>query len=230
MPGRRATRNRRSQDLSFCKLIIYTAANVYCASGRAKDEPPSPTFARDALIQDPPAIESHRESPSSEDSHQPPPASVVPQFQTFGADPSTYDDPTIYHLREILPSMPEAEKQDVLGVTTYPHDDLHDLTPGTPPDRDFTNAKPQHQVTATTFATYLEPFIRDITEEDLAFLRERVSNTTLITTTLLTKVRVIGSTLLLCQDEARNHTKRCGRRKMAISRPIMNKRLEKEQH
>jgi len=125
--------------------------------------------------------------------------------------------------------MPEAEKKDILGVTTYPHDDLHDLTPGTPPDRDFTNAKPQHQVTATTFATYLEPFIRDITEEDLAFLRERVSATTAITTTSLTKARVTVSILLLCPDEAQNHTKRCGLRKMGILRLSMNKRLEKDQ-
>ena len=156
------------------------STNVYLAIGGTKDESHSPKFALDAEIQDAPATESHKGSPSSEDSHQPPPASIIPQFQTFGSDPSTYDDPTIYHLREILPGMPEDEKKEILGVTTYPPDDLHDLTPGTPPDRDFTNAKPQHQVTATTFATYLEPFIRDITEEDLAFLRERVCKTTVI--------------------------------------------------
>lgn len=150
--------------------------NLFHTTVVADAEFNSPKPGEDTEMPDVPAMESAKDSPSSEDSHQPPPASAIPQFQTFGADPSTYDDPTIYHLRDILPDMDEQEKKDILGVAVYPHDDLHDLTPGTPPDRDFTNAKPQHQVSATAFATYLEPFVRDITEEDLAFLRERVSN------------------------------------------------------
>lgn len=150
--------------------------NLFHVTVVADVDPDSPKPGEDTEMPDVPAMESAKDSPSSDDSHQPPPASAIPQFQTFGADPSTYDDPTIYHLRDILPDMDEQEKKDILGVAVYPHDDLHDLTPGTPPDRDFTNAKPQHQVSATAFATYLEPFVRDITEEDLAFLRERVSD------------------------------------------------------
>ncbi|KAF2751413.1 hypothetical protein M011DRAFT_464150 [Sporormia fimetaria CBS 119925] len=113
-------------------------------------------------------------SPSvSDTSHQPAPAPMVPQYQTFGPDPSTFDDPTIYHIREVTPEMTEEEKKAIYCVAQYPPSDLHDLTPGTPPDKDFSNAKPASQVTAGVFANYVEPFIRPLTEEDMAFLKER---------------------------------------------------------
>lgn len=118
-------------------------------------------------------------SSASDESHQPAPALPVPQFQTFGPDPSTFDDPTIYHIRDTSPGMPDEEKENIYGVAQYPHDDLHDLTPGTPPDRDFSNAKPPNQATATTFANYLEPYVRPMAEEDIAFLRERVGRVNL---------------------------------------------------
>jgi len=114
-------------------------------------------------------------SPSSEIAHQPPPAPAVPQYQTFGPDPSKFPDPTIYHIRELTPDMTEDEKKAILCVADYPHDDLHHLTPGTPPDRDFSNAKPSNQVSANTFQTWVEPFIRPLTEEDLSFLKDKVS-------------------------------------------------------
>ena len=72
------------------------------------------------------------------------------------------------------PGMSEEEIKEIYAVAVYPHDDLHDLIPGTPPDKDFSNAKPTNQVAANTFATYIEPYFRPFTEEDLAFLRERV--------------------------------------------------------
>ncbi|KAF2470952.1 uncharacterized protein BDR25DRAFT_303536 [Lindgomyces ingoldianus] len=113
-------------------------------------------------------------SPSiSEASHQPPPAPAIPQFQTFGPDPSKFDDPTIYHIRDVTPGMTEEEIKEIYCVAEYPPSDLHDLTPGTPPDKDFSNAKPASQVNATVFANYVEPYIRPLTEEDVAFLRER---------------------------------------------------------
>lgn len=113
-------------------------------------------------------------SPSlSEVSHQPAPAPSVPHFQTFGPDPSTFDDPTIYHIREITADMDDEEKKRIYCVADYPESDLHDLTPGTPPDKDFSNAKPASQVNASVFANYVEPYIRPLTEEDVAFLKER---------------------------------------------------------
>ena len=96
-------------------------------------------------------------------------------MQTFGEDPSTFDDPTIYHIREVSDDMTEEEKKDILNVAEHPHSDLHDLTPGTPPDRDFSNAKADHRVTQNQFSQYLEPYVRPLMQEDLTFLEERVS-------------------------------------------------------
>ena len=110
----------------------------------------------------------------SEISHQPAPAIAKPNYQTFGPDPSKFDDPTIYHIREIHPDMTEEEMRDVLCVADYPHDDLHSLTCGTPPDRDFSNAKPSNQTSFSAFLNYVEPYIRPLTDEDIAFLKERV--------------------------------------------------------
>jgi transcriptional adapter 3 len=69
--------------------------------------------------------------------------------------------------------MTEDDIKEIYSVAVYPPDDLHELTPGTPPDKDFSNAKPANQVAANTFATFIEPYFRPFTEEDLAFLRER---------------------------------------------------------
>ncbi|KAM3089012.1 Transcriptional regulator [Clarireedia jacksonii] len=110
---------------------------------------------------------------SSSDEHQPPPAPKIPNHQTFGEDPSTFPDPTVYEIRKVTPGMSEEEKKEIYSVAVYPKNDLKDLIAGTPPDKDFSNAKPTNQVQANTFATYLEPYFRPFTEEDLAFLRER---------------------------------------------------------
>jgi transcriptional adapter 3 len=69
--------------------------------------------------------------------------------------------------------MSEEEKKAIYSVAAYPESDLHDLTCGIPPDRDFSNAKPAQQVNFTTFQNYAEPFIRPLTEEDRGFLLER---------------------------------------------------------
>ncbi|XP_014553708.1 hypothetical protein COCVIDRAFT_106986 [Bipolaris victoriae FI3] len=113
-------------------------------------------------------------SPSASDvSHQPAPAPAVPQFQTFGPDPAKFDDPTIYHIREVTPGMSIEEKKEIYCVAQFPVTDLRDKIAGSPPDKDFSNAKPPSQVNATVFANYVEPYIRPLTEEDVAFLKER---------------------------------------------------------
>jgi transcriptional adapter 3 len=114
-------------------------------------------------------------SSSSLDSHQPLPAPSIPQYQIFGSDPLTFDDPTIYHIRDVTADMTDEEKKDIYCVSHFPHDDLSFLIAGTPPDKDFSNAKPSNQVNANTFAGYIEPYLRPLTEEDMAFLKERVS-------------------------------------------------------
>lgn len=134
---------------------------------------PSPTIEN--KMHDLPSARSSRSpSSSSLESHQPPPAPSITQYQTFGPDPSTYDDPTIYHIREITDDMTEEEKKEIYCVAQFPHDDLSNLIAGTPPDKDFSNAKPTNQVNANTFAGYIEPYLRQFTEEDMAFLKERV--------------------------------------------------------
>lgn len=85
-------------------------------------------------------------------------------------------DPVIYHIREVTPGMSDEEKKEIYGVTSFPTKDLKDEMAGTPPDKDFSNAKPTNQVSANTFLTYVEPYVRPLTEEDIAFLRERVSD------------------------------------------------------
>lgn len=71
--------------------------------------------------------------------------------------------------------MTDEEKKDIYCVSHFPHDDLSHLIAGTPPDKDFSNAKPSNQVNANTFAAYIDPYLRPLTEEDMAFLKERVS-------------------------------------------------------
>jgi transcriptional adapter 3 len=109
---------------------------------------------------------------SSEDDGRPPPQ-PRPQANTFGDDPSTFPDPTVYEILPVKPGMSEDEIKEIYSVATYPKSDLADLIAGDPPDKDFSNAKPTNQINFSTFSTYLEPFFRPFTEEDLAFLRER---------------------------------------------------------
>lgn len=113
------------------------------------------------------------EDESSADEHQPKPAPAITHLQTFGEDPSTFPDPTVYEIREVFDDMLDDEKREIYSVAVFPRDSLDDLIPGFPPDKDFSNAKPTNQVQANTFATYIEPYFRPYTEEDLAFLRER---------------------------------------------------------
>ncbi len=148
-------------------------------SGNSSSLSPTAGITPPAIEAKKPDVLSTRASPSpsnsSLDSHQPPPAPSTIQFQTFGPDPLTFDDPTIYHIREVTDDMTEEEKNEIYCVTSFPQSDLSHLAAGTPPDKDFSNAKPTNQVNANTFAAYLEPYFRPITEEEMAFLRERVS-------------------------------------------------------
>ena len=114
-------------------------------------------------------------STSSTEARQPPPSASMAQFQTFGPDPSTFDDPTVYHIREVTDDLTEDEKKKIYCVNSFPKSDLSHLIAGTLPDKDFSNAKPTNQVNANTFAAYIEPYVRPLTEEDMAWLKERVS-------------------------------------------------------
>ena len=111
---------------------------------------------------------------SSDDEQQQAPAPPVAQHAFF-PDPLA-PDPVIYHIREVTPGMTDEEKKEIYSVTGFPTQDLSDQIAGTPPDKDFSNAKPSSQVAPHTFLSYVEPYVRPLTEEDIAFLRERVSD------------------------------------------------------
>lgn len=113
------------------------------------------------------------DSDSSSDDGAPPPPRL-PQANTFGEDPSTFPDPTVYEITKVdWEHMADEEIKEATSVALYPKSDLADLIAGVPPDKDFSTAKPTNQISFTTFSTYVEPYFRPFTEEDLAFLRER---------------------------------------------------------
>lgn len=91
----------------------------------------------------------------------------------FGPNPLEFDDPTIYHIRTATPEMTDEEKKEIFSVAVFPKSDLRDKMAGTPPDKDFSNAKPANQVSANTFQAYIEPFVRPLMEEDIAWLKEK---------------------------------------------------------
>jgi transcriptional adapter 3 len=113
------------------------------------------------------------EMDTSDDDRVIPPPPPVTQH-TFFPDPLA-PDPVIYHIRDVTPGMTDEEKKEIYSVKAFPTKDLSDQIAGTPPDKDFSNAKPTNQVAANTFLAYVEPYVRPLTEEDMAFLRERVS-------------------------------------------------------
>jgi transcriptional adapter 3 len=110
---------------------------------------------------------------SSVDDDSDPPATAPLYERIFGKDPTTADDPIVYDIRELHDELTDQEKRDIMNVAKWPESDLRELTAGDPPDADFSNAKPSNQVNFSTFQTYIEPYIRPFTEEDVAFLKER---------------------------------------------------------
>ncbi|KAL2165397.1 hypothetical protein VTH06DRAFT_695 [Thermothelomyces fergusii] len=117
--------------------------------------------------------EAHDSDSDSSSDDGPPPPPARPQANTFGDDPSTFPDPTVYEILPVTPGMSEEEIKKIYSVACYPKNDLSHLIAGDPPDKDFSNAKPSNQISFSTFSSYIEPYFRPFTEEDLAFLRER---------------------------------------------------------
>lgn len=113
------------------------------------------------------------ESESSSEDEGAPPKREMPQAMTFGEDPSTFPDPTVYEILPVTDDMTEEEKKEIYSVGVYPKSDLADLIAGIADDKDYSSAKPSNQINFTTFSTYVDPYFRPFGEEDLAFLRER---------------------------------------------------------
>ena len=89
--------------------------------------------------------EAEEEEESSEDEGAPP-RREAPQFQTFGEDPSTFPDPTVYEIREVTPEMTPDQRREIYSVAVYPESDLADLIAGDPPDQDFSSGKASNQI------------------------------------------------------------------------------------
>lgn len=149
-------------------------------SKRAKMSPGSSSLSEMAQSPDATIAANDKSSPkktilsteTSDDERQPPPAPPITQHAFF-PDPLG-PDPVMYHILEVTPGMTDEEKKEIYSVTAFPTKDLSDQIAGTPPDKDFSNNKPTNQVAANTFQGYVETYTRPLTEEDIAFLRERV--------------------------------------------------------
>ncbi len=111
--------------------------------------------------------------------------------------------------------MTDDDKKEIFSVNAFPESDLRHLMAGVPPDRDFSNAKPTNQVNANTFLLYIEPYVRPMMEEDIAFLKEKVrppphpNSCDMLTLSY----RVTESRHLSCQSEERSITRMCGLKK-----------------
>ncbi|KAJ5374136.1 Histone acetyltransferases subunit 3 [Penicillium concentricum] len=137
-----------------------------------------------------PASKNSKNAISDESSSLSPPSMMSPNGTTtagdgpppgppvFGENPLKFDDPTIYNIRDVLPGMTDDEKKEIYSVAHFPKTDLAHMAAGVAPDKDFSNAKPSNQVSANTFQTYIEPYVRPLTEEDIAWLKERGDRTT----------------------------------------------------
>ncbi|PWY95585.1 hypothetical protein BO94DRAFT_530311 [Aspergillus sclerotioniger CBS 115572] len=152
-PASKKSKNAPSEEASSLSPPLRTSPRP--AAAEAADDAGSP------------------ESDDSSESHQPEPAPAVPQVQVFGPNPLKFDDPTVYHIRDVTPNMTDEEKKVIYSVNRFPWSDLSHMMAGSPPDRDFSNAKPTNQVSANTFLAYVDPYVRPLTEEDMAFLKEK---------------------------------------------------------
>ena len=108
----------------------------------------------------------------SSEEHQPVPAAPFSVLETLE------NDPTVYEIPAVTDESTYEEKANAYSVTRFPEVDLTDLGPGDPPDADFSNPKPFNQVAMNTFNSFIDPYFRPFSEEDLGFLRERGNRST----------------------------------------------------
>ena len=136
------------------------------------EAPPSPPVQPGTVVTDP--METAGDDSDSNNSPNDPPPTAPLYERIYGKDPTAVEDTLRYHIPDITDDMSYEEKQDIFRVREWPASDLRELTAGDPPDQDFYNKpKPANQVNFSTFQTYVEPFIRPYTEEDVAYLKER---------------------------------------------------------
>ncbi|CAB4255653.1 similar to Saccharomyces cerevisiae YDR176W NGG1 Transcriptional regulator involved in glucose repression of Gal4p-regulated genes [Maudiozyma barnettii] len=59
------------------------------------------------------------------------------------------------------------------SVASYPTTDLKELLPGDLPDMDLSCAKPANQIQYSTFLSYVDNFYKDLTDDDIKFLKSK---------------------------------------------------------
>lgn len=109
------------------------------------------------------------------------PAPMRGDIRFFGNDPSTYIDDVRYQVPPITPDMTKEEGLEIASVASMPwpvgRDTLLRYAPVEPPHDDFSGGKPSSQVQASTWQTWVEPYLRPLIEEDMALLRDRGNRT-----------------------------------------------------
>ncbi|EPX72237.1 SAGA complex subunit Ngg1 [Schizosaccharomyces octosporus yFS286] len=68
------------------------------------------------------------------------------------------------------------EKKDLLCVSSFPKKDVRCLVAGTPVTEDFSNSKPNNQISISTFYSFLDPYFRNLNDDDINFLKETSDN------------------------------------------------------
>lgn len=136
------------------------------------EAPPSPPIQPGTVVPD--LMDTAADDSDSNTSPSDPPP-IAPLYERiYGKDPTAVEDTLRYHIPDATDEMSYEEKQAIFRVREWPASDLRELTAGDPPDQDFYNKpKPATQVNFSTFQTYVEPYIRPFTEEDVAYLKER---------------------------------------------------------
>lgn len=131
--------------------------------------------AESPLLEDRSSTASPRKKPRSESAENAPaPAPAIRAPQIVEEYNPVIEDPSIYEIQPVTDDTPPEERKKIYRVAQYPTVDLRPYRAGSPPDEDFSRQKPANQVTLNAFNTMIEPYFRPFTEEDEAFLRERV--------------------------------------------------------
>lgn len=97
----------------------------------------------------------------------------VPNPKSESVDPQALPIGALGLFEENSDDEEEAAIKKKLGVVSFPTHDLLEFLPGSLPEGDFTRVKPPNQIQLSTFASFLEPYFRPWTEEDLSFLQQR---------------------------------------------------------
>lgn len=134
-----------------------TAAPPFSDTKNLKDWDEESASLRGTDCDDPPANGNGKFVPNPKAEYVESQELPVTQFELFEDDVGTED---------------EEQLKRKLGVVSFPKEDLSTLTAGPVPMEDFTNARPASQLQFSTYASFLEPYFRSFSDEDIQFLQQ----------------------------------------------------------